>query len=90
MRFMKILQSLPFWPQPRPDYYTHGFLDGKTAASDQPANPPLDHAQLKAQAAAAAAATLAADVARDDRRIYQIGWIEGYHNASQRKTPLAG
>ncbi len=87
MRFLQFLKSLPFWPQARPDYFTHGLVDGK-AAADSSAVLPADNTQVSEQAVFASAALLGR-VAPDDAHIYQLGWVEGYHNHSaQITTPI--
>lgn len=89
MRFLQFLQSLPFWPRTRPDYFTHGVADGKAAAFSSGISFPTDHARVGEQAIFAAAA-LPKPISPDDLRIYQLGWIEGYHALGARAAPVAG
>lgn len=85
--FPQFLQSLPFWPQTRPDYFTHGLVDGKAAALGSKTLLPPDNAQI-GELAIFAAAALLGHVTSDDAHIYQLGWIEGYHIRGERIAPL--
>jgi hypothetical protein len=89
MRFPQFLQSLPFWPQTRPDYFTNGIVDGRAAASNSHTIVPADNVQISEQAVFAVAALLGR-VAPEDARIYQLGWIEGYHTRGERVVPAVG
>lgn len=89
MRFLQSLRSLPFWPQIRPDYFTHGVEDGKEAAFHSPTALLADNTQIGEQAIFAAAA-LPGPVAPDDARIYKLGWIEGYHTKGARTALVTG
>lgn len=86
MRFPRFLQSLPFWPQTRPDYFTHGLVDGKAAALGNHTILPADNTQIGEQAIFATAA-LPGHVAPEDAHIYQLGWVEGYHIRGERVAP---
>lgn len=88
MRILQFLQSLPFWPRTRHHYFTHGVADGKAAAFSSGITLPTDHARVGEQAIFAAAA-LPKPISPDDLRIYQLGWVEGYH-ALGRTAPVAG
>ena len=88
MRFLQFLKSLPFWPQTRPDYFTHGLVDGKAAAFASRSGLHADHEQVGERAIFASAA-LPGRVAQDDAHIYQLGWVEGYHaKVAQVTTPI--
>lgn len=89
MRLLQSLQSLPFWPRTRPQYFAHGVTDGKAAAFYSRTTLPADSAQVGEQAIFAAAA-LPGHVAPEDARIYQIGWVEGYRAMSDRAALASG
>ncbi|HZC07284.1 MAG TPA: hypothetical protein VE338_16740 [Ktedonobacterales bacterium] len=85
--FPHFLRSLPFWPETRPDYFTHGLVDGKAAALGSQTILPPDNAQIS-ELAIVAMARLPGRVTADDAHIYQLGWIEGYHIRGERVAPL--
>ncbi|HEX8982901.1 MAG TPA: hypothetical protein VF792_09045 [Ktedonobacterales bacterium] len=89
LRFLRFLQSLPFWPRARPGYFTLGIANGKAAAFQSRTPAPAEFTQVTEQAIFAAAA-LPGRVAPDDARIYQLGWIEGYHAMKDRVASVAG
>jgi hypothetical protein len=86
MRISQFLQFLRFRPRTRPNYFTHGFTDGKAAALANGIALPADSARVGEQALLAAG-VLPGRVGPPDARIYRLGWIEGYHSASK---PAAG
>jgi hypothetical protein len=86
LRISQFLQTLPFWPRIRPDYFTHGVTDGKSAALSSGISLPADNARVGEQATFAAAA-LPGRVDPEDARIYRMGWIEGYQAAGKRIAP---
>lgn len=89
MRLQQFLQSLPFWPQTEPGYFTRGIANGKAAAFQSRTPAPADHTQVTEQAIFAAAA-LPGRVTPDDTRIYKLGWIEGYYAMKDRVASVAG
>jgi hypothetical protein len=80
---------MPFWSRIRPDYFTQGVADGKSAASHSITSLAAESEQVREQAIFAAAA-LSGKVSAEDARVYRSGWVEGYRISRALAKPSTG